>query len=259
MSPIEIQNSVLLITGANREKGIGKALVIEAIRRGAQKVYATSRNISELKNLSSQYPKIVIPLCLDVTNQDEINKVAEIATDTQILINNSGFSGHTGVCFNYDEVATRQEIEVNYFGPLNLIRAFLKTLIKNKNAAIVNVISIAGLSTYPLAATYSASKAAAHSLTQSVRAELMSHGVPVFGVYPGPIDTDMTVHVKFQKDSSENAARRIFDGIEQGLEDITTDGFSDDFVERLKVNAKAVEQENVDRVYQMPEYYFEVV
>jgi NAD(P)-dependent dehydrogenase (short-subunit alcohol dehydrogenase family) len=106
---------------------------------------------------------------------------------------------------------------VNFWGPLNLIRAFHNTLIKNPNAAIANVISIGGMSAFPLCATYCTSKAALHSLTQSVRAELAFHGVLVFGVYPGPIDTDtdMADSLNLPKETPANAARRIFDGIEQ--------------------------------------------
>lgn len=253
MSNIVIKNAIIFITGANRERGIGRALVEEAIKRGAKKVYATARNISQLDSLSSQHPGIVVPLKLDVTNKDEIYKAEQAASDTQILINNAGFAGNSGFCFNYDEQTARKELEVNYFGPLNLIRAFCKTLIKNQNAAIANIVSIGGLAAFPLYATYSASKAAAHSLTQSVRAELTHHDVSVFGIYPGPIDTDMADDVNFMKETPANAAARIFDGIEQGIEYITTDSFSDDFVTKLKSDPETVEKEIGDYVHQMPE------
>lgn len=243
VSNIVVKNAVILITGANRKRGIGRALVEEAAKRGAKKIYATARNISQLYSLSSQYPEIVVPLKLDVTNKDEINRVVQVASDTQVLINNSGFAGYSGFCFNYDERVARQELEVNYFGSLNLINAFCKTLIKNQNAAVANIISIGGLSSFPLAATYSASKAAAHSLTQSVRAELMHYGVSVFGIYPGPIDTDMADGLNFAKEIPANAASRIFDGIEQGIEDITTDDFADNFIKNLRLDPKAVEKD----------------
>jgi short-subunit dehydrogenase len=251
MAKIVVKNAVIFITGANRKRGIGRALVEEAVKREAKKVYATARNISQLNNLSSEYPGIVVPLSLDVTNRGETDNVVQVAYDTQILINNSGFAGYSGFCFNYSEQIARQELEVNYFGPLNLMRAFCKTLIKNQNAAIANIISIGGLSPFPLCATYSASKAAAHSLTQSVRAELMPHGVSVFGIYPGPIDTDMADGVDLVKETPASAAARIFDGIEQGIEDITTDDFADNFVKKLRLNAKAVEKDIADFVHQM--------
>src|SRR6185295_3552222 len=253
MSNRAVKDAVIFITGANRKRGIGSALVQEAVKRGAKKVYATARDVSQLESLASKYPGIVVPVRLDVTNKDDMDRVAKEANDTQIVINNSGFAGYSGICFNYSEEAARQELEVNYFGLIHLIRAFCKTLIKNKNGAIANVASIAGLSSFPMAATYSASKAAAHSLTQSVRAELTRHGISVFGIYPGPIDTDMADGVDFEKETPAHAAVRIFDGMEQGIEDITTDGFADTFVKNLRVDPKAVEKDNGEFVHQMPE------
>ena len=190
---------------------------------------------------------------MDVTNRGETEQVAKKASDTQILINNSGVSEYSGFCFNYSEEAARRELEVNYFGLINLIRAFYKILIKNQNGAIANVVSIGGLSAFPLAATYSASKAAAHSLTQSVRAELARHGVAVFGIYPGPIDTDMADGVTFEKETSANAAIRIFNGIEQGIEDITTDAFGDSFLKNLRLDPKAVEKDFGEFTHQITE------
>ena len=255
MSNIVVKDAVIFITGANRQRGIGRALVEEAVKRGAKKVYATARNSSQLDSLASQYQGIVIPLRLDVTNRMEIEQVAKEASDTQILINNAGFAGYSGVCFNYNEEVAKQELEINYFGSLNLIRAFCKTLIKNRNGAIANVISIGGLSSFPLCATYSASKAAAHSLTQSVRAELTGHGVSVFGIYPGPIDTDMADGLNHEKETPAYAAVRIFDGIAQGIEDITTDGFADNFVKNLRLDPKAVEKDVGNFVHQIPENF----
>ncbi len=255
MSNIVVKDAVIFITGASRKRGIGRALVEESVKRGAKKVYATARNISQLDSLASQYQGIVVPLSLDVTNSGETDRVAQEASDTQILINNAGFAGYSGFCFNYSEEIARQELEVNYFGSINLIRSFCKTLIKNQNGAIANIISIGGLSSFPLAATYSASKAAAHSLTQSVRAELTRHGVSVFGIYPGPIDTDMADGLDLEKESPANAAVRIFDGIEQGIEDITTDDFADNFVKNLRLDPKVVEKDIGDFVHQMPDNF----
>lgn len=255
MNKIKVQGAVVFVTGANRKRGIGRALVQEAIKRGASKVYATARDISQLEELVSKFNGKVIPVKLDVTNKDDITKAAELASDTQILINNSGYAGFSGFCFNYDEETARHELEVNYFGVLNLIRAFCKSLITNKNSAIANIISIGGLSAFPVAATYSASKAAAHSLTQTVRAELLNHHVSVFGVYPGPIDTDMADDIKFPKETSAHAARATFDGIEQGIEDIAPDSFAEDFVKQLQKDAKSVEKNNSDFAHKMPESF----
>lgn len=251
MANIKVKDKVIFITGASRNRGIGRALVVDAVRRGAKKVYATARDLSQLDSLTAQYKGIVVPLKLDVTKKAEIDQIVQNASDTQILINNAGIAGYSGICSDYSEEIARQEMEVNYFALIHLIRAFYKTLINNRNGAIANVVSIAGLSSFPMSATYSASKAAAHSLTQSVRAELSPHGVTVFGVYPGPIDTDMADGIDFEKETPSHAAVRIFDGIEQGVEDITTDGFADNFVKNLKLDPKAVEKENRDFAHQM--------
>ncbi|MBY0377106.1 MAG: SDR family oxidoreductase [Gammaproteobacteria bacterium] len=253
MSNLTLKNKVVFVTGANRQKGIGRALVEEAVKRGAKKVYATTRSIAQLGDLVARYPGIVVPLSLDVTNKADIERVAREASDTQILINNSGVAGYSGICFNHNEEMARQEMEVNYWGPLNLTRAFCKAIINNKNGAIANVISIGGLSTFPLAATYTASKAAAHSLTQAVRAELAFHDVPVFGIYPGPIDTDMADGLEFAKESPANAAIRIFDDMEQGIEDILPDDFAEQFVQQLRLDPKVAEKNIGDNVHRMPE------
>lgn len=239
-SKVSVKGLVLFITGANRQRGIGHALVEEAIKREAKKVYATARDISQLDELVSKFQGKVVPIELDVTNLEQIQRAALDASDTQILVNNSGIGSFSGCINNYDEKTARQEMEVNYFGPLRLMNAFSKTLIHNKGA-IVNINSIAGLLPFPLNATYSASKAALHSLTGSVRIEMMQHQIPVFGVYPGPIDTDMNANFKIRKESPANVARRVFDRMEEGIEDITTDALSDHFVSFFKKDPNAIE------------------
>ncbi len=241
MFKVAVKNSVVFITGAGRKRGIGRALIEEAVKRGAKKIYATAREASQLGDLVAKYEGRVVPVALDVTDRVQIQRASSAADDVQILINNAGVSGFSGCIYNYNEEAARQEMEVNYFGPLHLMNAFSTNLIKNTHGAIVNVISIAGLSPFPLAGTYSAAKAALFSLTQCARIEMMQHGIPVIGVYPGPIDTDMAGGLKVNKESPGNVAVRVFDGMEQGVEDITTDPLSDAFVNYLKKDPKAME------------------
>ena len=152
--------------------------------------------------------------------------------------------------YHHDPEGARREMDTNYFGPLNVTRAFADKIIANGNGAVATVISIGGLSNFPPAATYSASKAAAHSLTQAMRAELVPQGVAVFGIYPGPIDTDMAAGIDMEKETPANVAKRIFDGMESGLEDITTDAFADAFVASVRADAKAVEKENAQMAHQ---------
>tara|TARA_B100000989_G_scaffold298815_1_gene290134 strand:- start:78220 stop:78999 length:780 start_codon:yes stop_codon:yes gene_type:complete len=252
MSNIELTNSVVFITGTNRENGIGRALVDEIIKRGAKKVYVTARDVTQLEDVVAKHEDIVVPISLDVTSQHSIDQAASVATDVQILINNAGACGFSGYCFDYISASARQEFEVNYWGPLHLIQAFKGHLISHPaNSAIVNICSLAGLSAFPLTATYSASKAALHSLTQTVRAELALYGIKVFGVYPGPIDTDMANEIKMTKETPAYAAARIFDGMVNGIETITTDKFGDDFVEQLRDDPHQVEKNLADLVQQL--------
>ncbi len=248
MSGISIKDTVVFVTGANR--GIGRAIAEEAVTRGAKRVYAAARDVSSLENLVSQYPGQVIAVRLDVTDSQQIEEAAAQAQDIQVLINNAGVAGYSGVIYHHDNDAAHREMETNYFGPLNVTRAFAEAILANGNGAVATVISVSGLSNFPLAATYSASKAAAHSLTQGLRAELAPQGVPVFGVYPGPIDTDMAAGIDMEKESPANVASRIFDGMESGVEDISTDAFADQFVQGVKADAKAVEKENAKMAHQ---------
>ena len=190
------------------------------------------------------------PVELDVTNREQIERVAKEARDVQVLINNAAVHSYFGFIYKYDEAAARQEIETNYFGPLNLTRALAESIIENGNGAIVNVLSLSALSTFPLSATYSASKAAAFSMTQAVRAELGPQGVAVFSVYPGPIDTDMAAKITVEKVRPRDAASRVFEGMRRGIEDITTDQFGDDRVRDLRADAKAVERSEAKLAYQ---------
>ena len=229
MHKFSIKNKVLFVTGAGRKNGIGQALVHEAIKRGAKKIYATARKPSHLQQLKEVFDKRVVPVNLDVTRLDHIQKAASKASDTQVLINNAGVIAVSRCVKGYNERAAREEMEINYFAPLHLMRAFSPHLVANVSGAIVNVVSIGSLVPSPAHVTYSASKAALYSLTQAARREMRTHSLPVFGVYPGPTDTDTTNNITIRKASPCNIAKRIFDGMEAGIMDITTDIISDHF------------------------------
>jgi len=208
---MNIANKTVLITGANR--GIGRALVNEAIRRGAKRVYAGTRGALQ------HVDKRVTPLTLDVTNDLHIQRAVEEVENLDVLINNAGVA-------IYDDLsksdAIEQHLAVNVLGPLRVTRAFLPLLRRSKGAIVTN-LSLAALAPLPMIPAYSISKAAAFSMTQSLRALLGGQGVTVHAVFLGPIDTDMNRGLEIPKASPESAALGIFDGLEKGEEDIFPD------------------------------------
>ena len=230
---MNLENKVILVTGANR--GIGRALVEEALRRGAKRVYAGTR-----KPLTHADPRVIY-LMLDVTNREQIRQaVAEVAS-LDVLINNAG------VAF-YDDLSDRDMLDrhfaVNLFGPYDLMQAFLPSLTRSQGA-VVNILSVVALAPLPLIASYSVSKAAAFSLTQSMRAYLAGRGVRVHAVLTGPVDTDMNRGLDIPKASPESAARAIYDGVEKEEEEIFPDPMSASIAESWRDGtAKALERQN---------------
>jgi NAD(P)-dependent dehydrogenase (short-subunit alcohol dehydrogenase family) len=208
---MNIMNKTVLITGANR--GIGQALVNEALKRGAKRVYAGTRS-----PMQSTHHRVT-PLSLDVTSASQIELAALDVDALDILINNAGVAIYDDLT-NVD--AIEQHMAVNLFGALKVTRAFLP-LLRRSQGAIVNNLSLAALAPLPVVPGYSISKAAAFNMTQSLRAFLAGEGVTVHAVFLGPIDTDMTRGFEVPKASPESAAMGIFDGLEQGEEDIFPD------------------------------------
>jgi NAD(P)-dependent dehydrogenase (short-subunit alcohol dehydrogenase family) len=208
---MNIENKAILITGANR--GIGRALVNEALRRGAKRVYAGARGT--LQNSD----KRVTPLTLDVTSVSQIQQATDKLDTLDVLINNAGIA-------IYDDLSNLDVIErhlaVNFLALLRVTHAFLP-LLRRSGGAIVNNLSLAGLAPLPVVPAYSISKAAAFNMTQSLRALLAGQGVTVHAVLLGPIDTDMNRGFEIPKASPESAAVGILDGLEKGQEDIFPD------------------------------------
>jgi NAD(P)-dependent dehydrogenase (short-subunit alcohol dehydrogenase family) len=236
--PRRIDGSVALVTGANR--GIGRAITHELLERGAAKVYAAARDPRTLARLGPR----VVALRLDVTDAGQVAEAARRAGDIDLLVNNAGAFHPTDLADAAIVDVARAEMEVNYFGVLRLVHGFADTLAA-RGGMLVNIGSAAGLSNVPIQPTYSASKAAQHSLTQAARALLAARGVSVSGVYPGPVDTEMTRDLppQFAKAAPEHVARAILDGIEAGAEDIFPDPFALDFGRRFHESPKAVERQ----------------
>jgi NAD(P)-dependent dehydrogenase (short-subunit alcohol dehydrogenase family) len=208
---MNISNKIILITGANR--GIGRALVEEALKRGAKQVYAATRS-------KFQHPdKRVKPLTLDVTNASHIQRAAGEVDALDVLINNAGIALPDDLS---KPDIIEQHLAVNLFGPLNVTRAFLPQL-KRSKGAVLNNLSLAALASVPVLAAYSISKAAALNMTQGLRAFLAGQGVKIHAAIIGPIDTEMTRGMQMPKTSPESAAKGIFDGLEKGEEEIFPD------------------------------------
>ena len=227
-----IVDKAVLVTGANR--GIGQALVEEALRRGAKRVYAGTRQ--PLNHPDER----VTPLILDVTNAAQIQAAVESVEALDILINNAGLA-------LYDDLSDRSALErhlaVNLFGPYEMTQAFLPQLTRSRGA-IVNNLSLNAFAPLPVIPAYSISKAAAFNLTQSLRALLAGRGVRVHAVLTGPTDTDMNRGLDIPKASTESVARAIFDGVEQEEEDIFPDPMSQSLAESWRGGAvKAFERE----------------
>jgi len=216
---MDITQKTILITGANR--GVGRALVEEALKRGVTRVYAGSRG-------AFQHPDArVTPVTLDVTDPADIRRVAAEVTALDLLINNAGIALFDDLS---DPASVEQHMAVNFHGPYRMTQAFLPRLVHAKGA-ILNVLSLAALAPLPVTPSYSISKAAAHSLTQTLRAYLAGQGVAVHGVYLGPTDTDMTRGFDIPKSAPEAVAREIFAGLERGEEDIFPDPVSQSLAE----------------------------
>lgn len=237
---MQIQNTVALVTGANR--GIGKAYVEKLLARGAKKVYAAARDPKTLTEVVALDPSRVVPLQIDVTNVAQIKAAAAQAKDVTLLINNAGVAAFGSILSNPQELVVR-DIDTNYFGKLNMIRAFAPIIESNGGGGIANLLTIVALASMPGLGGYNASKAAAWSMTQSVRAELGKKGIEVFGVYPGAVDTDMIRAIEMPKTSPEDLASATLDGIEAGQEDIFPDAMSQQFYTGWTQDHKAVEHQ----------------
>jgi NAD(P)-dependent dehydrogenase (short-subunit alcohol dehydrogenase family) len=238
---MKIADSTVLVTGANR--GLGKALVEEALRRGAKRVYAGARRPF------AHADRRTMPLLLDVTSAAQIRAAVERVDALDILINNAGISLQNDLS---DRAALERLLAVNLFGTYDVTQAFLPVLVRSRSA-IVNVLSLASIAAVPFDSLYSISKAAAFSLSQSLRALLAGQGVSVHTVLPGPIDTDMARNLDIPKASPEATARAILDGVEEEDEEIFPDPMSESIAVGWRSSAvKALQRQFATYVEQTP-------
>jgi len=210
-----IEGSVALVTGGSR--GIGRALVDNLYERGAKKVYATARDPRTVTHPDA------VPLALEVTDPASVAAAAEQAQDVTLLINNAGASVNAKFLeAPVDDV--RREFETNFYGPLLVTRAFVPVLERNGGGHILNVHSV--LSWIGLANSYSASKAALWSLTNSLRLDLRPRGIEVTGLHVGYVDTDLTAHIDAPKVTAESVAAQALDGVEANAFEVLADDLS---------------------------------
>jgi len=236
-----IAGKTVLVTGANR--GLGQALVQQALERGAARVYAGSRGPSAAGD------ERIAPLTLDVTDAGHIRAAAEMVRSLDVLINNAGL-------WVPDDLSARgvleQHLAVNLFGPLEVTQAFLPAL-RSSRGTLVNVISLAAVAAVPITPAYSVSKAAALSLTQSLRALLAGEGVSVHAALPGPIDTEMVRSLDIPKAPPADVARAILDGVERGDEEIFPDPMSLALADGWRASVvKEFERQNATMVQTTP-------
>jgi NAD(P)-dependent dehydrogenase (short-subunit alcohol dehydrogenase family) len=225
----------VFLTGASG--GVAQALIAGLLERGVDKIYAAARDTTAMVTSSR-----VMPIKLDVTSDGDVAQAAALATDTTLLINNAGINHNTAFLLAPDLSVAREELEVNYLAPLRMTRAFAPILIAN-HGAVLNMLTILARVNLPFMGSYCASKAAALSLTQGLRAELGPKGVRVAAALPGAIDTRMTAVLEIPKMSPADAATEILDGFAAGEEEIYVGDMARGLAEGLAHDPKGVERQ----------------
>lgn len=224
---MKIQDSVALVTGANR--GLGLAFTRALIAAGARKVYAAARDPASIRQPGVQ------AIQLDVTRPEEVAASARSHGDVDLVINNAGILRGSGFLGDDGVIAARAEFETNFFGPLAVARAFAPILAKNGGGAIVNVLSALSWVSFPTSSTYSASKAAAWSLSNGLRNELRGQGTQVLALHVGFMDTDMVRHVTAPKTKPEDVVAQTLAALEAGKSEV----LADDVSRRIKQSLSA--------------------
>ena len=216
--PFPLAGRTALVTGANR--GLGRVFVEQLLERGAAKVYAGARQ----PDIAAVPGAEVI--AFDLTDSVQIAAAAQHAGDVDLIVNNAGIDTHTDLVSG-DLQKIHQEMDTNFYGPLTVVRAFAPVLATNGGGAIVNILSALSWFAYDGEGAYAAAKAAAWSLTNSIRLELSSQGTQVTAVHAGVIETDMMPEgYPGPTTTPQDAVRTVLNGVQAGKLEVLIDDWS---------------------------------
>lgn len=237
---MDVQGCVAIVTGANR--GIGEAFVRVLVQEGAAKVYAGARDPASARHLEEAFPGKVEAVRLDVSGPEQVEAAAAACPDVSVVVNNAGAFTNRLLIGADDLSGAREEMEVNYFGPVAMARAFAPILKANGGGAILNVLSVGGIVAAPNMGGYSPSKFAMRAAGSCIRAELADQGTTVTSLIVGSVDTRMASHVKGAKEAPEDVARAALRGITRGADEIDTDCFAVESRAALARDPKGLER-----------------
>ena len=236
---MKLAGATALVTGGNR--GIGEAFVRAFLAAGAARVYVGTRDVENARDLVGEFPDRAVAIPLDVTDPDQVAAAADRCGDVSILVNNAGQFTMSTLIGAGDMSGARADMEVNYFAPLAMCRAFAPILAKHPESAIANVLSAGGIVAVPGMGGYSPSKFAARAMTTCVRAELAGQNTTVTALIVGSVDTRMASHVQGFKEAPATIAAAGLKAIARGQDEVDTDFMAIDVRASLARDPKGLE------------------